>query len=80
MNTAEKTVTLAEALDQVQIAQETYVTCQVREREASSATVEALNRVNAAQKQFDAVVASVRTTSPREADWARQRKTEIREA
>ena len=48
--------------------------CDLEQKEsaARSASIAARNRLNAAQKAFDAYVEKMRKAAPRDSDWARR--------
>lgn len=65
------TKTVQGALDDLTLKRATYDDLLQRERFATNATTDALNRLNEAQKAFDAAVAAVRDKPPHDSDWAR---------
>jgi hypothetical protein len=52
-------------------ASEAYLTAEAAEREARMRATEARNRLNDAQKAFDAAVTKLRDSSPAGSDWKR---------
>ena len=62
---------LANAVAAVASAQENLVRMTGRTAAARSEETEAMNRVNEAQRHFDALVALVKKSAPRDTDWRR---------
>lgn len=59
-------------------AQAAFDAADNEERAASSRRTTALNKLNSAQKAFDAGVEAVRNAAPRDSDWkSRQRMKEV---
>lgn len=61
--------TLAEAEKDLLAAKTAYEEAERKSSYARSAETDALNRLNACQKAFDAVLAEVRKSMPRSSDW-----------
>lgn len=64
---------LAEVIGELYSAKGAYQRADHRYRDASKDHTSALNRLNDAQKRFDAVVADMKKAAPRDSDW-QQRK------
>ena len=62
---------LAEAAQALSEATDSYNRTDQRYREASSDRTNAANRLNEAQKKFDAVIADMKKSAPRDSDWNR---------
>lgn len=65
------TKTVQGALDDLALKRATYDDLLQRERFARNAATDARNRLNEAQKAFDAAVAAVRDKPPWDSDWAK---------
>lgn len=62
---------LANAVAAVAAAQDEFELMRARTEDARRDETRALNRVNEAQKNFDALVAEVKKSAPRDTDWRR---------
>ena len=62
---------MANAVAAVAAAQDHLQLMQDRTARARSEETDALNKVNEAQKHFDALVALVKKSAPRDTDWRR---------
>lgn len=62
---------LANAVADVATAQDHLKRMTDRSAAARREEVDAINRVNEAQRHFDALVAEVKKTAPRDTDWRR---------
>jgi hypothetical protein len=60
---------LSDALDILSAAKEAFEDADRREMAARSARTDALNRLNAAQKHFDKLIAGIKSHAPRDSDW-----------
>lgn len=69
MSETEKT--LQELVADVEAATREYVEADKRESAARAAEVDAVNRLNNAQKALDAYVDGLRSRAPRGSDWKR---------
>jgi hypothetical protein len=67
-----KTAELAEAQDELETALAAYEVAKAKEDEARKGATNALNRLNAAQREFDMAVNAIRSTAPSSSDWAFQ--------
>lgn len=62
---------LGNAVAAVAQAQDHLETMKLRTAEAHKNECDAINRVNEAQRHFDALVAEVKKSAPRDTDWFR---------
>lgn len=63
---------IVDAATKLSIARSDFESADIAYRRISSERTAATNRLNDAQKAFDAVVAEMRKEAPRDSDWKRQ--------
>lgn len=63
---------IVEAANKLAMARSEFESADVAYQRASRDRTTATNRLNEAQKAFDAVVAEMRKDAPRDSDWKRQ--------
>lgn len=64
--------TISDLHTELQGALDAHASAQQRASMARSEETDALNRLNAAQKAFDAAIADLKKQAPRESDWKRE--------
>jgi len=69
---------LEQALAELAAAQATLEDAQRATAEARNAECACLNRVNAAQKEVDELVAAIKAKASRDSDWGRARQPSFR--
>lgn len=69
--TAEQVTTLAELSVALSAASDWAQECATAEKNARSAATNAINKLNEAQRAFDAHIAKMKSAAPRDSDWGR---------